>query len=533
MRVGACRTAVPRVAPFAGCTLVNSASESTEPIWPQCSDGTGMDLQTAEQVAQRAFDLGLIDERQLQTVWAGFGSHNVPIEEFVQSLVRREFLTNYQVEKLFKGERSGFFFGDYKVLYLVGRGSFARVYRAVHRKSGKVVALKVLRKAFSDNPAQSSLFVREGRVGCALRHPNIVPIYEVFSKGRNHFLVMEFVEGRNLREFVRIRKKLNPIEATRMMIGIADGLRYAFDTARLTHRDLKMSNVLVSSRGDAKLVDFGLASMDETLSDDALADLPNTRTVDYAALERATGVRKDDVRSDLYFLGCIYYNMLTGQPPLSETRDRLQRLSKQRFLDVIPIQKADPLLPGCVTIVVNRAMMLDPDRRYQSPAAMLADLRTAAKRLTEGGADTDDPSDSSSLRAEVERSILVVESDGQMQDIFRKGFKQAGFRVLVTADPDRAAGRIRQDPTVADCMLFNAQQIGKPAVDTFNQLAQDKRTETLPAILLLDENQRGWKPLAKTGPRRVVLMMPITMRQLRTALEQLLPDSAKPSPSGT
>lgn len=493
-----------------------------------------MEYQTAEQFAQRAFDLGLLDERQLLSVWAAFGSHNVPLEEFIQSLVRREFLTNYQVERMFKGERAGFFFGEYKVLYLVGRGSFARVYRAVHRKTGKVVALKVLRKAFSDNPAQSGLFVREGRVGCALRHPNIVPIYEVFSKGRNHFLVMEFVEGRNLREFVRIRKKLDPFEATRMMIGITDGLRYAFENGRLTHRDLKMSNVLVSSRGEAKLVDFGLASMDDTLSDDALADLPNTRTVDYAALERATGVRKDDVRSDIYFLGCIYYNMLTGQPPLSETRDRLQRLSKQRFLDVVPIQKADPLLPGCVTIVVNRAMMLDPDRRYQSPAAMLADLRTAAKRLTEGGSDADDANEANARQAsEMERAIMVVESDGQMQDIFRKGFKQAGYRVLVTADPDRAAGRLRQDPTVADCILFNAQQIGAGAVDVFNQLCEDKRTQAIPAILLLDESQLALKSRAQAGPHRLILTMPITMRQLRAKLEELLPSRAGTTGSGT
>ena len=207
-----------------------------------------------------------------------------------------------------------------------------------------MVALKVLRNTLQREPRPVQLFVREGRVGCTLRHPNIVPIYDVVSKGRSHFLVMEFVEGRNLREFVKIRKKLDPIEATRLMIGITDGMRYAFEHG-LTHRDLKMSNVLVSSRGEAKIVDFGLASMDETLTDDALADLPNTRTIDYAALERATGVRKDDTRSDIYFLGCIYYNMLTGKPPLAETRDRLQRLSKQRFLDVVPIQKARSVDP--------------------------------------------------------------------------------------------------------------------------------------------------------------------------------------------
>ena len=164
------------------------------------------------------------------------------------------------------------------------------------------------------------------------------------------------------------------------MIGITDGLRYAFARG-LIHRDLKMSNILVSSRAEAKIVDFGLASMEETVKDDSLA---NARTIDYAALERATGVRKDDARSDIYFLGCIYYHMLTGQPPLVETRDPVQRLSKQRFLDVVPIQKADLSLSACVVNVVNKAMTLDPEYRYQSPAVMLADLRATQKRLAEG-----------------------------------------------------------------------------------------------------------------------------------------------------
>ena len=117
-----------------------------------------------------------------------------------------------------------------------------------------------MRNRYSEKRDQAGLFVREGRVGCALRHPNIVPIYEVTSEGKNHFLVMEFIEGRNLREFVRIRKKLEPLEATQMMIGITDGMRYAFETARLIHRDLKMSNILVSRRGEAKLVDFSGAA---------------------------------------------------------------------------------------------------------------------------------------------------------------------------------------------------------------------------------------------------------------------------------
>jgi eukaryotic-like serine/threonine-protein kinase len=497
-----------------------------------------MAYQTAEQVAQRAFDLGLLDEPQLRDLWGSFGSQNVPIEDFLQTLVRREFLTNYQVERLMKGERTGFFFGDYRVLYLVGKGTFARVYRAVHRRTGQIVALKVLRKTYSENRVQASLFVREGRVGCALRHPNIVPVYEVISEGKSHFMAMEFVEGRNLREFVRVRKKLDPLEATQLMIGITDGLRYAFETARVNHRDLKMSNVLVSSRGEAKLVDFGLASMDDTLTDDALADLPNTRTVDYAALERATGVRKDDVRSDIYFLGCIYYHMLAGQPPLAETRDRLHRLSKQRFLDVVPIRKLDSSLPLNVGMVVNKAMMLDPEGRYQTPAAMLTDLRVTARRLTEGRSESAEAAEAGTSDAESSttpvldtpaagRSVMIVESDGQMQDIFRKSFKLAGYPVLGTADPGRAAGRFRQDAAVADAVLFSAQQIGAPALDMFNQLGEDKRTESVPAVLLLSESQKAWQSKAHTAQHRVVLTLPLTMKQLRTHLEELLTIGAK------
>ncbi|MDY0166309.1 MAG: serine/threonine-protein kinase [Thermoguttaceae bacterium] len=494
-----------------------------------------MGSQTAEQIAQRAYDLGLLDDRQLRQVWAELGSRNVKVRDLVQLLVRREFMTNYQVERLVKGERTGFFYGDYKVLYLVGTGTFARVFRAVHRETDQVVALKVLRTRYSDNPAQYGQFLREGQVGKALRHPNIVPIYEVISEAKRHFLVMEFVEGRNLREFVKIRKRLEPLEAVRLMIDIAEGLKYAFENG-LTHRDLKMNNVLVSSRGQAKLVDFGLAAMDETLSDEALADLPNVRTIDYAALERATGVRRDDTRSDIYFAGCIFYHMLTGLPPLSETRDRLQRLSKSRFTNTIPIQRIDPVLPNSVTLVVNKSMMLDPARRYQSPSEMLQDLHVARKRLE------DDPSANKNgplmlaasgnsaaanrgaggAAVEPEHSVMVVESNVETQDVFRSGFRKAGYRVLVTSDPGRAIQRIRQDISTAQCILFNAQELGEAALSGFNQLGEDSKTSSVPAVLLLDQRQHRWQEHALTAEHRVVLPLPVTMKQLRTVLASLV-----------
>ncbi len=493
---------------------------------------------SAERVAQRAFDLGLLNERQLQEIWATLGSRNVSENDFLQLMVRREFMTNYQVERLVKGERSGFFFGEYKVLYLVGTGTFARVYRAVNEKTSQVVAVKVLRNRYSDNRAQYGQFVREGRVGCSLRHANIVPIYDVYSQGKTHFLVMEFVEGRNLSEFVKMRHGIEPIEATRLMIDICKGMRYAFENG-LTHRDLKMNNVLVSSRGQAKLVDFGLAAVDETLSDEVLADLPNARTIDYAALERATGVRKDDTRSDIYFLGCIYYNMLTGRPPLRQTRDRLHRLSKSRFLEVKPIRKVDPTVPDSVALAVNKSMMLDPSRRYQSPGSMLNDLKIAFKRLSESprsaegrsagrgsrgkkGVPRQAPAAVASVPPEDQPSLMIVESNAQLQDIFREGFKRAGYRVLLTSDPSRALDRFQHDPTAAECVVLNAQQLGRSALTAFNEFGEDTRTEFVPAVLLLDENQRAWQKAAKVTDHRRVLFMPLTMKQLRTALTKLV-----------
>ena len=186
-----------------------------------------------------------------------------------------------------KGERSGYYYGPYKVLYYIGAGNFARVFRAVHRQSGEIVALKVLRKRFSDKPEQAAQFIREGKLGITLRHPNIVPTYEVVSQGNLYFLVMEFVEGYNLRDLVKIRKKLDPLLATKLMIDIVKGLNYALENG-LTHRDLKLNNVSVTSSSQAKVVDFGLATIQEEDAEVA-EEMPNVRTIDYATLESATG----------------------------------------------------------------------------------------------------------------------------------------------------------------------------------------------------------------------------------------------------
>jgi len=480
---------------------------------------------TAESIAQRALTLGVLDDRQVEDLWASLGSRSVRPTDFLQLCVRREFLTNYQVERLLGNERDGFFFGDYKVQYYVGSGDTARVYRATHRQTQQVVAVKVLRKRFSRRESQYNRFLRDGDLGRGLEHPNIVPVYEVCSlKKRDHFLVMEFVEGYNLLEFVRIRKRIDPVEATMFMTEIAAGLAHAAEQGH-QHRDLKLTNVLISSLGRAKVSDFSLTSSSEQAAGfgSTEGDLEGLATVDYGTLERITEAPHNDPLSDIYFLGCMYYYMLTGVAPLSEIQG--QAKERTRFQDVVPILQVDPGLPLAVTSVVDRAMSLDRDERYNSAALALSEIRLAGKRLGGEIEDGDHPGITDRrdvAKAQVRHTILVVDSNVEMQNVFRTGLKKAGYRVILAGDAEQAVDRLIENAKIADGVLFNAQQMGKDTVRAFNRLGLDNIGQRMPSILLLDEDQRPWSKEVNTAANRVIMVMPLKMKDLRDNLSKLL-----------
>ena len=480
---------------------------------------------TAEKLAQRALDVNILSEADLQSVWSELGTRNVSREQLTQVLVRRNLLTNYQLDRLHQGFRHGFFYGDYKVLYLVGAGTFARVYRATHRKSGELFALKVLRKRMSDKPKEAELFRREGELGMELKHPNIVAIHEVVSRGVLNYIVMDFVEGHNLRDFFKVRGKFEPVEAGRIVAGMLSGLNYAFQQG-VTHRDLKMSNVIVSSDGQAKLVDFGLAGLGVSESD-STGDGANPRTIDYAGLERATNVRKDDTRSDIFFVGSIFYQLLCGRPALAETRDRAQRLSKSRYQDIKPIVDIAPELPLAIVRVANKALEFDPEKRYQTPGEMLADLQLAIRRAADKNqSETDTPTESGPMEGHDDqgqpRKLMVVESETKMQDLFREMFKKRGYRVLVTSDPERLFQRFYENNDTADVILVSSGHMGAEALETFNRLGQEAATKLVPAVLLLGDQHGKWSDRAQIDNHRGVLRMPVKSRELRSAILKVL-----------
>ena len=178
------------------------------------------------------------------------------------------------------------------------RVSFARVYRAVDRVSKATLAVKVLRQRYASDKARRNAFQREGMTGRLLDHPNIVRIEDVGEENGISFLTMEFVEGQNLREIIRLRGAFEVSRGLDLILQIASALEYAHKKG-VTHRDMKASNVLVSSQGVAKLVDFGLAGVAGV--SDKMLSAAQPRTLDYATLEKASGKPNDSTAADIFF----------------------------------------------------------------------------------------------------------------------------------------------------------------------------------------------------------------------------------------
>ena len=367
-----------------------------------------------------------------------------------------------------------------------------------------------------------------------LRHPGIVRIEEVGKEGVSSFITMEFVEGQTLRELVKIRKGLDLTCALDLAAQLIDALVYAHGEG-VTHRDLKASNVLVSSKGQAKLVDFGLASFTESKSKKA-DEIGKLRTVEYAALEAAGGVRGDDVRSDVFFLGALLYLIFSGRSPFSESRDRAVRADPKRYTDFEPLGRVAPHLPRDLVDVVNKMLSIKPKHRFQTVLEVQEALKPIHLRCTEEESTTtpDLPKKArqvsstkvASLKASDKPRIMVVEVSGKSQDSLRQFFSTQGFRVLVTENPKRALTRFESVPAPADLLLLSSQVLGHDAVSVFNALAPDPYLKKVPALLITSARQSEIVAEAVEDDLRQVVTMPFEASDLLQRVKTLTGNDA-------
>jgi tRNA A-37 threonylcarbamoyl transferase component Bud32 len=480
-----------------------------------------MDITETMHFGALAIKVGLITQAQLDEALdearEESGQQMPPLIYLTRVLERRGLITNFQTSKVLRGDMDGYFMGGYKILYKISSGSFGRVFRAEDPYSHRTVAVKVLRRRWSDDQQRIDLFIREGKVGLTLKHDNIVEVMGINQDAltRQYYILMEFVEGGNLREMLAIRR-LSVAESLKILEDCAAGLAYAYSRG-YTHRDIKLTNILINTQGEAKLVDFGLAQMFAQIGrEEEMVD----RTVDYAGLEKTTEVKMGDVRSDIFFLGCVLYEMLTGRPPLEMTKDRHARMHKRRFVEMLKLRPGDIDAPPSVYQLVESMMAYDPRRRYQTPSQLLDAVR-AARREVLGGVVASRNGAGAAGGPKGDQSVYLVEGNHNLQEALRAKFKEKGYRPFVATDPMRAVERFNRQPF--DVLIVNAETAGEEGVEVFDHVLQEAHDKQMPCVgvLVLGEEQAEWARKTKPRPNGRVLVRPVSWKQLWAAVQTL------------
>jgi serine/threonine protein kinase len=298
-------------------------------------------------------------------------------QELAKLLVRGLKLTKYQAQVIYQGKQKGLKFGEYTVLDKLGEGGMGVVLRARHGRMEREVAIKVLPARSLQNQESVNRFYKEVRAAAKLIHPNIVTAFDASENAGTHYLVLEFVDGKDLSEILRDSGPLPVAQAVECTIQAARGLEYAHSKG-LVHRDIKPANLLLDKDGTVKILDLGLARLEhENASRDGLTKSGQIMgTVDYMSPEQARDTKHADARADIYSLGCTLYRLLTGMPVYE--RDSIMNKMMAHAGDPIPnLTSVRADVPERLNTVFQKMVAKRADDRQQTMTEVIADLSAA------------------------------------------------------------------------------------------------------------------------------------------------------------
>ncbi|WP_254512242.1 serine/threonine protein kinase [Anatilimnocola floriformis] len=296
-------------------------------------------------------------------------------DRVAEALIAANLITKWHVDKLMDKKYKGFILGKYKLLRLLGSGGMSTVYLGEHILMHRLRAIKVLPKGRVNDSSYLARFVREAQATASLDHNNVVKAYDIDNDGDTHYLVMEYIEGKDLQNIVKQEGPL-PLEvACNYIAQAADGFQYAHENG-LIHRDVKPANLLVDNKGTVKILDLGLALLaDEERSSLTVAHNENVLgTADYLSPEQAVNSHKVDSRADIYSLGCTLYFALTGHAPFTDG-SLAQRIAKHQREMPEDIRKERAEVPRDLADICWKMIQKRPERRF----ARMKDVADALK----------------------------------------------------------------------------------------------------------------------------------------------------------
>jgi serine/threonine protein kinase len=362
-----------------------------------------MAVRTVADFAAKLAQAHVLEPAQFEELASQLQSQFPEPRALARELVRRDWLTPFQVNQLFKGHGEDLLLGSYVLLHRLGEGGMGEVYKARNWKLGKIVAIKLIRQERFSDSDMLRRFEREVRAAAQLNHPNVVHAYDCDEADGKHFLVMEYVEGVDLSCHVKRHGPLPVAQACDLIRQAALGLQHAFERG-LVHRDIKPHNLLLtrtagegaSTGAMVKILDMGLARLSQREEDDESTSGMTKEgavmgTLDYMAPEQAMDAHSADTRADLYSLGCTFYFLLTGQVPFPGG-SAMEKLLRHQNRQPTPIEELRPNTPPEVVAIVNKLMAKRPEDRYQAPteaAAALSRLDSLAETVNEPTANPD------------------------------------------------------------------------------------------------------------------------------------------------
>lgn len=319
-------------------------------------------------------------------------SNLADVDALADFLIAEGCLTRWQHRKLNAGRHSGFFLANYKLLAHIGSGGMSEVYLAEHVRLARRVAIKILPVDRVKQGSYLERFEIEARASAMLDHPNLVRIHDFGNVGSLHYLVMEYIEGDDLAARVRKEGPLPISDAVEIIAQAAEGLQHAHAKG-LVHRDVKPSNLLQARGGCVKVLDLGLAlvDQDEIGSLTARYDEGILGTADYLAPEQVLDSHAVDARSDIYSLGCTLYFLLSGRPPFPKGTVPQKMLAHLKR-EPVPVSDLRLDVPEELRAIVTKMMAKDRKDRYRScreVAAVLRDWSVRAQSSASGLRATD------------------------------------------------------------------------------------------------------------------------------------------------